>query len=431
MYISNCTTLMLNSPIFLLIFLVSLVLSAQSTSDSSIKNTEEKVDSILTTGIQNQAFPGANILVAYKGQVIFHKTYGFHTYDSLVPVQPDDLYDLASVTKILGPLPALMKLVGDKKLDLDRPFSSYWKPWRKYKDKKDLTLREILAHQAGLRPYIVFLNKVLRKNGELKQRFIRAQPSSRFQKQVYEGLYVKNRFEKKVFRHINRSKVSPDKTYNYSGLTFLVFPKLIEQITGKDYEAYLTEELYRPIGAVTLGFNPLKNGKRNPIVPTENDTLFRHALTKGWVHDENAALLGGVSGNAGLFGTATDVLKMMQLYQNFGEFDGKRLLKKETVKEFIKIQYPENDNRRGLGFDKPLIGNDTLLLSEAYPAPRASPQSFGHAGFTGTFVWADPEHELIFIFLSNRVHPTRENRGLYLLNIRPKLHQLFYSALID
>ncbi|MEM8509960.1 MAG: serine hydrolase [Bacteroidota bacterium] len=390
-----------------------------------------KVDSIIHDGIQQNAFPGAQLLVAYKDSIVFHKTYGFHTYDSLVPVQADDLYDLASVTKILGPLPALIKLVGDKQLDLDQPFSEYWKPWRKFKAKKNLTLREILAHQAGLTPYIVFLNTVRTKNGTLKARFVRKQASKRFQKQVYEGLYVKNRFENKVFRNINRSKVSHDKKYRYSGLTFLIFPKLIEQLTGKGYEVYLKEEFYDPIGAGTLGFNPLRKGITNPIVPTENDTLFRHTLTKGWVHDENAALLGGVSGNAGLFGTARDVLKMMHLYQNLGKFNGKRVLKKATVEEFIAIQYPENDNRRGLGFDKPLLGNDTLRLSEAYPAPRASPQSFGHAGFTGTFVWADPEHELIFIFLSNRVYPTRENRGLYSLNIRPKLHQLFYCALID
>ncbi len=390
-----------------------------------------RVDSIIEDGIRQYAFPGATVLVSHKDSIIFHKTYGFHTYDSIQPVQANSLYDLASVTKILGPLPALMKLVEEGKLDLDLPFSNYWQPWRKYRDKKKLTLRQILAHQAGLQPYIVFLNQIRTKKGRLKKRFVRKEPSKRFQNQAYEGLYIKNRFERKVFRHINRSQVSPNKTYTYSGLTFLIFPKLIEQVTGEDYQTYLAEQFYRPVEAVTLGFTPLKKEVNNPIVPTENDTLFRHTLTNGWVHDENAALLGGVSGNAGLFGTATDVFKMMQLYQNFGIFEGKRLLSERTVREFIRIQYPKNDNRRGLGFDKPLIGNDTLSLKDTYPAPKASPKSFGHAGFTGTFVWADPEHELIFIWLSNRVYPTRENRGLYTLNIRPKLHQLFYDAIID
>jgi CubicO group peptidase (beta-lactamase class C family) len=388
-----------------------------------------RVDSIILDGIKQQAFPGATVLVAHKDSILFHKVYGYHTYDSLTKVSNTDLYDLASVTKILGPLPALMKLVEEGKLDLDAPFSTYWKPWRKRKNKKDLTLREILAHQAGLTPYIVFLNQVKRKNGSLKKRFVRKTPSRRFSLQAYNGLYVKTRFERKVFRHINRSKVSQEKKYKYSGLTFLIFPKLIEQVVGQSYENYLQENFYQPMGAKTLGYTPKRKNLKNPIVPTEIDTLFRHTTTSGWVHDENAALLGGVSGNAGLFGTATDVFKMMQLYQNLGEFEGQQLLKKETLKEFTRIQYPENENRRGLGFDKPLIGNDSIALKEAYPAPMASPASFGHAGFTGTFVWADPENQLVFIFLSNRVHPYRSHRNLYELNIRTALHQAFYEVI--
>lgn len=389
----------------------------------------KEVDSIISEGIKQQAFPGATLLVSHKDRIIFHKVYGYHTYDSLIKVSKTDLYDLASVTKILGPLPALMKLVEEGKLDLDAPFSQYWNPWRKYKDKKDLTLREILAHQAGLTPYIVFLNQVKKKNGRPKRRFIRGAPSKRFKKQAYDNIFVKNRFERKVFRHINRSKVSPEKVYKYSGLTFLIFPKLIEQVTGQSYETFLQENFYRPLGATTLGYTPKQKGWSNPIVPTEIDTLFRHTTTLGWVHDENAALLGGVSGNAGLFGTAADVLKMMQFYQNLGVFKGKRLLKEETLKAFIKVHYPENENRRGLGFDKPLLRNDTLSIKEAYPAPKASTSSFGHAGFTGTFVWADPENQLVFIFLSNRVHPYRSHRNLYHLNIRTRLQQVFYDAI--
>ena len=416
--------------IFLGIYLSFHLANAQHTEvNDSILHF--KVDSIIQDAIRQKAFPGAQLLIARHDSIVFHETFGFHTYDSVVPVQRENLYDLASVTKILGPLPALMRLVDEGKLDLDQPFSNYWKPWRKYKDKRGLTLREILAHQAGLTPYIVFLNEVRTKKGQLKKRFVRTKPSRRFMKQAYDGLYVNNRFQQKVFRKINRSKVAAEKKYKYSGLTFLVFPSLIEQLTGQKYEAYLAKMFYHPVGAMTLGFTPVKNKIGNTIVPTENDTLFRNTLTKGWVHDENAALLGGVSGNAGLFGTANDIFRMMSLYQNFGFFEGNQLLKKETVQEFTSIQYPENENRRGLGFDKPLIGNDTLPLSESYPAQLSSPKSFGHAGFTGTFAWADPENKLIFIFLSNRVYPTRESRGLYNLNIRPKLQQLFYESLID
>lgn len=167
----------------------------------------------------------------------------------------------------------------------------------------------------------------------------------------------------------------------------------------------------------------------NKIVPTEVDTLYRHTLTKGWVHDENASLLGGVSGNAGLFGNAVDVANMMQMFMQFGKFNGKQVLSEKVVREFIRVQYPENKNRRGLGFDKPLLNNREQALEDAYPAPEVSPQSFGHSGFTGTFTWADPVHQMVFVFLSNRVYPTRENRNLYELNIRSAVQQVFYEAM--
>ncbi len=387
-----------------------------------------KVDSIITNGIHNNAFPGAQVLVAKNSAVVFHESYGYHTYDSIQAVAKDDIYDLASVTKISGPLPALMKLVDEGKLNLDLPFSTYWTDWKNIKDKKDITLREILAHQAGLSPYIIFLNEVIKKNGELKKRFIHTESSLRFNNQAYDHLFVKNSFNRKMYRMINRSRVGDEKKYKYSGLAFLIFPKLIEQLTGIPYEAYLTKNFYSPLGANTLGFRPKTKSFQNKIVPTELDTLYRHDLTQGWVHDENAALLGGVSGNAGLFATATDLAKLMQMYQNFGVFNGKRFLSESTVKEFIRLQYPENENRRGLGFDKPLLNNTELGLPESYPAPETSPMSFGHSGFTGTFVWADPENQLVYIFLSNRVYPTRENRNLYEMNIRGALQQVFYQA---
>lgn len=387
-----------------------------------------KVDSIMQMGIDSLAFPGAQLLVAKNDTVIFHQAYGYHTYENTQPVALNDLYDLASVTKIAGPLPALMKLVDEGKLDLDKPFSNYWKPWRNRKDKKELTLREILAHQAGLVPYIVFLEKVVRENGKIKRRFVHQSPNNRFQGQVYDGLYINNRFERKMNRIINRSKVSDEKKYLYSGLTFLIFPKLIEQLTGTDYQTYLEENFYQPLGSHTLGYLPEGKNYVNDIVPTEVDSLFRKTLVKGWVHDENAALKGGVSGNAGLFATADDLAKLMLFYQNYGNVDGQQLISAETVKEFAEVQFRENENRRGLGFDKPLLNNAELPLAEAYPSPLASPKSFGHSGFTGTFIWADPERKLTFIFLSNRVYPSRDYQKLYSLGIREALQDVFYRA---
>ncbi|MDN3203769.1 serine hydrolase domain-containing protein [Algoriphagus sediminis] len=388
----------------------------------------QKVDSIMQMGIDSMAFPGAQVLVAKNDTVIFHKAYGFHTYEKKQAVALNDLYDLASVTKITGPLPALMKLVDEGKLNLDEPFSTYWKPWRNRKDKKYLTLREILAHQAGLVPYIVFLNNVLRKNEKVKKRFLQDLPDKRFRGQVYDGIYINDRFERKMNRIINRSKVSEEKKYLYSGLTFLIFPSLIEELTAMDYQSYLKENFYDPIGCSTLGYLPVAQNFENEIVPTEFDSLFRKTLVKGWVHDENAALKGGVSGNAGLFATANDLAKLMLFYQNYGKVNGEQLVSAETVREFTKVQFPENDNRRGLGFDKPLLNHAELPLGEAYPSHLASPESFGHSGFTGTFVWADPKKKITYIFLSNRVNPNRDHRKLYDLGIREAVQDVFYQA---
>jgi len=422
--------------LFVCVFFCFQIAQAQlqyDTPESVGLNSEyiqAKVDSIMTLGITQKAFPGAQLLVAKQNKIIFHQAYGFHTFDSIQKVGLDDIYDLASVTKIVGPLPALMKLYEEGKLNLDVPFSNYWKSWKHKKDKKDITLRELLAHQSGLKPYIVFLSGVL-KNGKPKKRFVHYRPSNRFSNEAYENIYIKNRFKRKVFREIKRSKVSDKKIYNYSGLASLIYPQVIENITGEDYRTYLQNNFYKPLGCNILGYLPSTKSFKNPIVPTEYDSIFRKALTKGWVHDENAALLGGVSGNAGLFGSALDLATYMQMLLQKGSYNGKWFFKPSTVDEFTRIQYPENDNRRGLGFDKPSIGNDTLSLKEAYPAPEVSAASFGHSGFTGTFVWADPENELVFIFLSNRVYPTREHRNLYNLHIRSALQQVFYKAKLN
>ncbi|MCK0190561.1 serine hydrolase [Arenibacter sp. F20364] len=390
-----------------------------------------KVDSIMTFAIEEEAFPGAQVLVAKNNKIIFHKAYGFHTYDSVQPVGLTDIYDLASVTKIMGPLPALMKLHDEGKLDLDAPFSTLWPKWENRKDKKTLTIREVFAHQAGLVPYIIFLQEVMKKNGSVKKRFIRNAPSDRFNTRVYDNIYIKNRFKNKIYRKINRSKVSNIKKYKYSGLTFLLYPEIISRLTNTDYETYVTQNFYAPLGATTLGFNPKTKNYPNKIVPTEMDTLFRHELTKDWVHDENAALLGGVSGNAGLFATATDLAKMMQMYMNYGSYGGRRYISEATVREFTKVQYPENENRRGLIFDKPDLNNQELTLADSYPAPSASPDSFGHSGFTGTFVWADPKTQLVYIFLSNRVYPSRTHSNISKYNIRSAVQQVFYDAIVN
>ena len=422
--------------LFLSLFVLSFSLHAQKLTygnpsevkmDAAFINS--KVDSILTDAILKKAFPGVQVLVAKNNKIIFHKAYGFHTYDSIQKVALDDLYDIASVTKILGPLPALMKLYDEGKIDLDAPFSNYWKPWKNRTDKKQLSVREVLAHQAGLNPYIVFLKEVIRKDKTFKSRFVKSQSEKKFKSQAYDGIFIKDRFKNKMQRQINRSKVSDIKKYKYSGLPFLLFPKIITTISGNNYRDFVQEQFYKPLGASTLGFIPKTKNFTNNIVPTEVDDFFRKSLTQNWVHDENAALMGGVSGNAGLFASALDLAKIMQMYCNYGYYNYKQYISKRTLKEFTKVQFPKNNNRRGLGFDKPLLGNDTLSISKAYPAPEVSAESFGHSGFTGAFVWADPKHDLVFIFLSNRVYPNRSHRNIYTLNIRPKVQQVFYQAM--
>src|SRR5690606_35754074 len=245
---------------------------------------------------------------------------------------------------------------------------------------------------------------------------------------IYDGLYIKKNFPRKMYRILNRSEVSPIKKYKYSGLSFMLYPKMIEQMTGVPYQDYVRDSVYKPLGASSLMFNPKGKYPDYLIVPTEVDTIYRHTLVKSWVHDENASLLGGISGNAGLFGTAEDLAKLMYMYQSMGTYAGKRFISENTLKEFTSVQFPENDNKRGLGFDKPLLGNAEFDISKASPAPEVSPESFGHGGFTGTYIWADPVHQLIFIFLSNRVYPNRSHSILYQLNLRPYLQQVFNNV---
>jgi len=387
-----------------------------------------KVDSIIGRGIEEKAFPGCQILVARRGKVVFNRAYGYHTYEKRQKVALNDLYDLASVTKVTGPLPALMKFYGDGRMELDAPLSKYFPDWQSRflhpSNKEHLILREVLAHQAGLIPYLAYWRKVV-KNGEYTSRWFDFSHGLK----VDDHLYLKPRFKKKIYRSIRKSELLEEKEYKYSGLSFVIFPEMISRIAGKEYEQLLDSVFYKPLGASSLMYNPLQRFSKKQIIPTEYDAYFRRNQVHGYVHDEAAAVLGGVSGNAGLFSNANDLAKLWQMYLNEGTYGGERFIPSFAVREFSEVQFPENDNRRGLGFDKPLFDNAGLPLEEAYPAPGVSSKSYGHSGFTGTFVWIDPEYEMVFVFLSNRVFPTRENSKIYDLNIRTSVQQVFYDAI--
>ena len=380
-------------------------------------NIQQRIDSIVENGIRNGAFPGAQVFLKKGNQILVDKSYGFHTYDSITRVSSSDLYDLASITKVVGSTLALMKLYDDGLLDLDAPFSSYFPDWKRHPKKSKLTVRELLAHQGGIVPYIVYLNKITKRNRQLKKRWVSSKYSEKYPTKAYEGVFIHKKFKSYVYRKARKSKHS-DKTYRYSGLTFLMIPEVVERLSGKNFETYLNQNFFEQLGASELLFNPADKVSIERIVPTEQDSLFRKTLTRGWVHDENAALLGGVSGNAGLFANTHSLLPVLEMLLKGGEYQGKKFLEASTVETFTKIQFKENNNRRGLGFDKPMIDNDTLSYEDSYPSPLADPSGYGHSGFTGTFFWVDPATELIYIFLSNRVYPTREQQAIYDLNIR-------------
>jgi beta-N-acetylhexosaminidase len=386
------------------------------------------IDSIAEEGIAKKAYPGCEVLVARNGAVVFHKTYGFHTYYNRVKTEKNDLFDFASLTKVTASTPAVMKLYDEGKVNLDIPFDRYWPSW-KHSNKSQLTLREILAHQAGLQPWIPFWKKAVKMNGKFKRGILRCDSSSRFEVAVSPGIWRKNNYQKKIFKEIKKSPVSEIKKYRYSGLFFFLAPQWVKNMTGEDFQSFLKKNFYHPLGAYNLTFNPYKNHPLVDIVPTEVDTIFRHWPIHGYVHDEGAAMMGGISGNAGLFGTANDLAKLAQMYLQMGYFAGRQYILDTTMREFTRCQYPDNGNRRGLGFDKPLLGNDTLPEAKAYPAKSASPQSFGHSGFTGTFMWIDPKEKLVYIFFSNRVYPTRADHEIYKLNIRTSIQQALYNAI--
>jgi len=386
----------------------------------------ERLDSIIQTGIDSAAYPGAQVLIARKGKIVYQKNFGYHTYLKNRKVRDRDIYDLASVTKTIGGTLALMYLHDKGLFELDHTWKDYF-PSFKNSNKANLDFRSILAHQAQLIPYIPFWTTTLRKNGKFKWRTFSKKRSNRFPIYITEQLYLHRKYKKRIYKGIKQSELRDKKEYRYSGLTFLLYPDLVKNKTGKAFDEFLYQTFYQPLGAKRLVFNPLNYLPTEEIIPTEIDLYFRNKIVHGNVHDENAAMLDGISANAGLFGNALEVAKVLQLLLNEGTYNGKRYLQTATIQEFTRCQFCKEGNRRGLGFDKPLIEYDAQA---AYVAKSASPASYGHSGFTGTFYWVDPAEELIVIFLSNRVYPTRENRKLYTLNIRPSLHQAVYDAIL-
>ncbi|NLD62691.1 MAG: serine hydrolase [Bacteroidales bacterium] len=388
-----------------------------------------KVDSIVKEGLDTLAYPGCHVLIARRGVVVLNKCYGFHLYDSTEAVSEHDLWDLASVTKVSAATPSLMLLNDRGVFDPDRTLG-YYLPWYRFSDKGNMLLREMLAHQAGLRSWIPFWRNTMENDSTFRKGIFSDYTNRKFALPVTDSMYMSRRHLREMFREI-RDSPTGDKKYVYSDLTFILAAEIIETLTDSTIDRFAPANIYRPIGAFNITYNPLGKYPRDRIVPTEYDSLFRHQLLRGTVHDEGTAMLGGISGHAGLFATGNDLLKLVEMYRRGGEYGGVRVLSSDILKEYTRVQYPENDNRRAMGFDKPLLGNDTIPPEEAYPCPSASPSSFGHSGFTGTFIWVDPDEEISYVFLSNRVYPTRNNNRLSDLSIRGRILQAVYDSRID
>lgn len=381
-----------------------------------------KVDSTALDGIEIGAFPGCQIIAAKDGAVFYNKSFGYHTYDKKNSVKWNDVYDLASLTKILATTPAIMKMTEQGTIDIDGELSDYLLMLRGT-DKDSLKFKEVLAHQSGLQNWIPFYESTITENG-WDTTIYRDHISEDFPVRVAEGMYVNKGYNHVLMDSIMQSPFQ-DKAYHYSGLGFYMLKQIIEDINNTSFSEYSYENFYDSLQLEYLKFNPRKYYDLDQIIPTENDTIFRMQQLHGDVHDQGAALLGGVSGNAGLFGNAYNVAVMMQMFLNGGSYGHITFIEKETVDLFNKYHFAADSNRRGLGFDKPLF----VFEEHRTNCKDASPSSFGHSGFTGTYAWADPENGLIYVFLSNRVYPDMSNNKLMDLDIRTNIHQLFYEAL--
>jgi len=381
------------------------------------------IDSLAISGITAGAYPGCQVLFAKDGKIVYRKSFGSPRYNDSTKVVNNDLYDLASITKIAATTLAVMKLYEEGKINPDDSLGNLL-PGLKWSNKADLKISEVMTHQAGLQTWIKFYEKTL-ASGQPDPEIYRQDSSAGFPCRVADHMYIREDYRDTLFHAIIDSPLRNSRDYKYSDLGFYLLLLVVERLSGQSFDQYLETQFYRPMGLQTMGFNPLKRFRRSQIIPTEMDTIFRQQLVWGDVHDPGAAMLGGISGHAGLFSDSHDLAVVMQMLLNGGWYGGHQYLKPSTIAEFTRVRFPGTGNRRGLGFDKPLLNDD----SDGPACKSASPSSFGHSGFTGTYAWADPSNNLVYIFLSNRIYPSASNQKLSEMNIRTRIHQSMYDIL--
>ena len=374
----------------------------------------QEIDQIAREAMMQRATPGCVVLVAKDGKVIFNKAYGYHTYENAIPDKLTDIFDLASMTKVTATTVETMKLVDEGKLNVEGTLGDYI-PLARRSNKNNIKVRDILLHQAGLIPDIQSFEKV-------KPADHSTDSSAAYPTKVSDHYFLRKDYYKDVMLpDMLNSPIKTPGQYVYSDVSMLFMQEVVENITSTPENVYVQQQFYNPLGMQTAGFLPLYRFSPAQIIPTENDQEYRQSLLDGYVHDPTAALKGGVAGHAGLFASANDVAILYQMLLNRGTYGGVQYFKPEVVDLFTSKQSPIS--RRGLGFDR-----WDPIADRHYPSKLASPQAYGHTGFTGTCIWVDPKYNLVYIFLSNRVHPSVSSK-LGSLNIRPRIQDVVYEAI--
>ncbi len=386
----------------------------------------QQIEAIAKAAIDSGAAPGMVVLAAKNGKVVYHQAFGYTNTDRTIPMNNDMVFDLASVTKISATTMGIMKLYEEGKIDLNKTLGDYLS-WTKGTDKAPLKLVDILLHQAGLNPFIPFYREVIdTATGVPFPQYFTQRPTPQYSYRVAENVYLRNDWRDTMFSRILSSKLTEQGKYVYSDNDFIFLGQIIEAVSGMSLDNYVRKTFYEPLGMTSTMYKPRESMPLSVLVPTEIETHFRKQQMHGDVHDEGAAMFGGVAGHAGLFSNAYDLAKLYQLLLNGGELNGVRLLNKATIDKFTA--YNSEISRRGLGFAKPEKDNTTR--KEPYPSLSVSPATYGHTGFTGTCVWVDPTQQIIYIFLSNRVNPSRNSNKLGRLNVRPNIQEAIYGAIV-
>ncbi len=384
-----------------------------------------QIDTIINNAIKDKMTPGAQIVVARRGKVIYQKSFGNHTYTDNIPVNDDDLYDVASLTKVLSTLPNLMQLYDKNEISLSSKLGDML-PTFKGSNKENATLLDMLTHQARFQPWEAFYAKTLDATKHPDAKYYRKAPSKEFSIKVAENLYLRKDYNDSIIDRIAKTDLLSSKQYKYSDFSFILLKEYLELKTKKKLDVLANENFYSLMGMNHTTYKPLDKFSLGQIIPTEEDTYYRYQTIQGNVHDMAAAMQGGVSGHAGLFSNALDVAKMMQMYLQNGVYGNNRFFSEKTMNAFNTCYFCDENNRRGVGFDKPQLGTSGPTCG------CVSMTSFGHTGFTGTMAWADPEKEIVYVFLSNRTYPNSNaaNR-LSRSNIRENIQQVIYESIRD